>query len=640
MDTIVIVGAGPAGVKAATQLLEKSEQVQVKIFNGERVLPYNRARLSYYLAGEIGLNELENRLPESDARLHAFDGCNIRQVDTHSKTVTDEHGHVHEYDQLILATGSSVATPSIAGDDKSGVYSFRSLEDAQRLLQHRDANQNVFVIGSGPLGIETALAMKTQTNQVYLQVRNSLFAKGLDSQAKGVLTDYIRSNGVIVHDQVMVERIHGNGRVTGVRLTDGREVPVEIVIMCTGVSPFVELASSAGINVGRGIVVDDFMRTNCPDVYAIGECAEHAGTTYGLVSPGYEQAEICVDHILHSPRRFSGAKGELQFHFRGFSSQVLGALEQPTNTVLVYRNTLKNVYRKLVLDGRRLVGATIIGDWDEAGRVASYINARKRLSRGAMRLFEKRGHLWREEQISILDQPEDYIVCLCKNVTRGEISACMEKGYRSLPALGEQLQAGVTCGSCQPLLKRMIKEPVPNLIMRHYRAIFMVSILSVLIIGLTFMAPKLPFERSVQFSFQFEQIWYGSIYKQTTGYILLGLCALSGALSLRKRWKKVTVGNLDNWRFAHTILGFVALLALIVHTGFRLGQNLSFALMVVFLLATLTGSLVGIFMSRNHHWTDLKLTQYRAWWSRVHYSLLWLLPALLMFHIFSSYYFA
>ena len=110
-------------------------------------------------------------------------------------------------------------------------------------------------------------------------------------------------------------------------------------------------------------------------------------------------------------------------------------------------------------------------------------------------------------------------------------------------------------------------------------------------------------------------------------------------LSVRKRVKAMNIGNLDNWRLYHSIIGVIALLILVIHTGFRLGNNLNFALMVVFLAATTTGSLVGIFMSKSHHWTDLKLRSHRKWWSRIHYTLLWLLPALLAYHIFVVYYF-
>ena len=640
MNTIVIVGAGPTGVKAANELLKKSDDLVVKIFNGEKASPYNRAQLSYYLAGDVPLDDLDNSLKDTSGRLQEFQACRIETVRPGDKVVIDQHGETHHYDKLIIATGSTVSTPSIAGDDKSGVYSFRSLQDAQSLLRCREQDQNAYVIGSGPLGIETALAMKTHDNEVYLQVRDSLFARDLDENAKGVLADYIRSNGIRIVDDALVERIHGNGKVTGVKLTDGREIDIGAVIMCTGVSPFKELASNAGIDVARGILVDDFMRTNCPDIYAVGECAEHRGVTHGLVNPGYEQAETCVNHIISAPVPYTGTKGELQFKFRNFSSHVLGDVDEQGREVYVYKNTLKNIYRKLIIDRRRIVGTVIIGDWVEAGRVAGSIAHRERITKPLIKQFLKRGNLWSEDDVALMDQPAEYIVCLCKGVTRGEISECMQKGHRSLNALGSELEAGVTCGSCQPLLNTMINEPKPNLVMRHYKQIFWASLISVIVIALTFLAPKLPFERSVQFSFQFEKVWYGSGYKQLTGYILLGLIALSGALSLRKRWKKARVGNLDNWRYAHTILGLIALVGLIVHTGFRLGENLSFVLMVVFLLATLTGSLVGVFMSRNHHWTDLKLTQHRVWWSRVHYGLLWLLPALLGFHILSSYFFA
>lgn len=640
VENIIIIGAGPSGVRTANELLNKSDAVNIKIFNAEASKPYNRAQLSYFLAGELDRSELDNSLPKTPPRLIEFDNCRIQSLHVEEKLVVDQHGNQHAFDKLILATGSYVNAPHIAGDDKSGVYFFRSMEDAEELLRRRSLNQDAYVVGSGPLGIETALAMKTQVNKVYLQVRKNLFAPELDDDARGVLADFIRSNGVTIIEGALAEQIRGGDSVTGVRLDNGKEIAVGSVVMCTGISASTKITENTALEVKNGILVDDFMRTNCDGIYAIGGCAEHSGVIHGLLSACYEQAETCVAHILSKPFPYSGKPGELQFTFRNFSSHILGNIDHESVEPIVYKNTLRNVYRKLYIVNRRIVGAVIIGDWSELGRVAGIIASKEKLPFNTRSRFLKVGNLWSEGEISILDQPESYIVCLCKGVTRGEISSCMEKGNRSLAGLGEELEAGVTCGSCQPLLMAMLNEPVDNLIMRHYKAIYWASLVSIALILITFFAPKLPFDRSVQFAFQFEKIWYGSLYKQTTGYVLLGLVLLSAAISGRKRLKKIAYGNLDDWRFLHTVVGLVALVALIVHTGFRLGENLNLALMVVFLLVTLTGSIVGFFMSRNHHWTDIKLTQHRAWWSRVHYGLLWLLPALLTFHILSSYYFA
>ena len=636
----MIIGAGPTGVKVANELLKNSDDLTVKIFNGESTEPYNRAQLSYFLAGDVPLNGLSNRLEERPERLREYQACKIERICSEDKVVTDQNGEQHPYEKLIIATGSTVRAPSIDGDDKAGVYYFRSLLDAEELLQRRKENQNVYVIGSGPLGIETALAMKTHSNRVYLQVRSNLFTADLDENAKIVLSDYIRSNGVEIIDNALVDEIVGNSKVSAVKMNNGNQLDVDVVIMCTGVSPLKELANKAGVDVNKGILVDDFMRTNNVDIYAIGEVAEHLGITHGLISPGYEQAEVCVSHIINQAKPYSGKPGELHLKFRNFSSQIIGDTNAEGFRTIIYKNSLKNIYRKLIIDGRKINGAVIVGEWGESGRVASLIQSEKRIERGTIKRYLESGNLWSDQTVPLVDQPEDYIICLCKGVTRGEISMAMEKGHRSLASLGVELDAGVTCGSCQPLISSMLQQPVKNLIMRHYKKIFYASLISVAMILMIFFSPKLPFDRSVQFSFQFEKIWYGSIYKLSTGYVLLGLMLLASGLSVRKRWKRLNHGNLDNWRFAHTLLGLMALLAVIVHTGFRMGENLSFALMFVFLLATLTGSVVGVFMSRNHHWTDIKLTQYRAWWSRVHYGLLWLLPALLGFHILSSYYFA
>lgn len=472
MNNIIVIGAGPAGVKATNELLNKTSGVNVKLFNGEPSKPYNRAQLSYYLAGDLGIEDIDNSLLNHNGQLQQFENCQITELRIESKTVVDQYGNSHEYDKLIIATGSLVKTPTINGNDKSGVYDFRSLADAQELMQQRSRNHNVYIMGSGPLGIETALAMKTQTNQVYLQVRGNLFAPELDDNAKSVLMDYIRSNGVKIVDYALVEKIQGNGNVSGVKLTNGDALEVDSVVMCTGISPFKELADKAGINTKQGIVVDDFMRTNYADVYAIGECAEHDGITHGLISPGYEQAKTCVSHILAEEVPFQGKQGELQFKFRNFSSHILGDVKNLDTEVVVYKNTLKNIYRKLYLKGRKVVGAVLIGEWSESGRIASVILSGERIAFNARSRFLKSGNLWSDDTVSILDQPEHYIVCLCKGVTRGEISSCIKNGNRTVEAIGGQLEAGITCGSCQPMLKSMVNEPVANLVMRHYKSIF------------------------------------------------------------------------------------------------------------------------------------------------------------------------
>lgn len=143
----------------------------------------------------------------------------------------------------------------------------------------------------------------------------------------------------------------------------------------------------------------------------------------------------------------------------------------------------------------------------------------------------------------------------------------------------------------------------------------------------------------MQTHWYWQELWYDNFWKQVTGYSLLGLCALTATLSLRKRIPKLSFGHMDHWRYVHSLIGCVALVALVIHTGFRLGENLNMALMLVFLGATTTGALVGVFMARNHHWTDLKLRKHRNRWSIVHYALLWALPALLSYHILSVYYF-
>lgn len=645
----VIVGAGPVGVRCAQKLLEFSTDSQVVLIGEEDEPPYNRVRLSQYLSSEVSQEDLDNPVQKNkSARLAEFYNRRIARIDRKQKVVYDEAGEPQPYSKLILATGSRPLIPDIPGVTLPNVIPFRSYRDARRLTELRTRSKSILVVGAGALGLEAAAALKTQSNQVTLLARAGLLGGKLSHSSENYLKSALLAMQVELKCDVYLTRLNGTSRLESAELSNGESLAVDTVVLCTGITPEVTLAKNCGLETDRGIQVNQYMETSDPDIYAVGECAEYDCRIYQLVRPGFEQAEICSRHLCasgHTPvtAGYAGSRTDIELKIAHIPCTLLGQTETDScgpATLYRYENRFKGLCRELHVREGKLIGAIIVGPWEERLRIGQSIIDGETIPRSALQKFQQHGNLWQDQAAQgIKQQPDSYLVCQCNSVTKGEICRSIASGKRTLHDLETETGAGSVCGSCRPFVAELLDVPAPNLVMRHARGILLVSLLSLLLIALAALVPAPEVSKSVQVSWLLKNMWYDNFWKQVSGYSLLTLCLLTASLSLRKRLKNRDLGHLDHWRYVHSIIGCLALVVLMVHTGFRLGENLNLALMLVFLAATTTGSLVGVFMARNHHWTDLKLREHRKWWSRVHYALLWALPVLLFYHIFAVYYF-
>ncbi|WNZ55319.1 FAD-dependent oxidoreductase [Microbulbifer sp. JMSA003] len=649
----VIIGTGPVGVRCAQKLLEFCDEAQIVIYGAETESPYNRVKLSQYLSSHVELEELDNPiLSQSDHRLAEYIDRKIVSIDRSKKTVTDAAGNIQPYSKLIIATGSNPIIPKIPGADLPGVYPFRSLRNTNDLLELREQNADICVIGAGALGLEAATALKTPKNNITLQSRGHLLSGLLGEEGEEFLKSALTALGVELKISDSLTSIEESDSKRLLTFESGEKIPVDAIVLCTGIKPEISLAEQSGLSTKRGIVVNEWMQTSDPDIYAVGECAEFDKKVYQLVRPGYEQAESCCSHIRrnHSGKSlsqpYSGTYTDIQLKIAHIPCGIMGEVtpenlnQQEGVESHVYRNRFKGIYRRLFIKGEYIVGAIYIGSWDEANELRQTVAQEQKISLRTLKDFESEGRVFAKKSgNSIKDFPDSYLVCQCNSVTKGELCKAISAGKRNLNELQQATTAGSVCGSCRPLMAELLDVPAPNLVMRHSKGILITSVLSLILIALAFLMPPAPVSPSVQTALFWEKLWYDNFWKQVTGYTILAMCLFTAALSIRKRWNKLSLGHVDHWRYAHSVTGLIALLALAVHSGFRLGENLNLALMLVFLTATATGSLVGVFMARNHHWTDLKLREHRKWWSRVHYALLWALPVLLAYHIFAVYYF-
>ena len=294
MEQLIVVGNGMAGMACLEQILKHEPKFDVTVFGDETHVNYNRILLSSVLAGEreaddITVNGLD-WYQRNDVRLRL--GERIHKIDLRRRLVHGD-GSETRFDKLILATGSSAFIPPIEGVNKKNVFTFRSLDDTRAMLAVARPGAKAMVIGGGLLGLEAARGLQLRGCEVsVVHLLDALMNMQLDATGGDYLRKKIEQLGVRVLTGRSTKALVGNGRVEGVTFENGDVAEAEIVVIACGIRPNSELARKAGIAVNRGIVVNDFMETSHPRVFAVGECAEHNGQVYGLVAPLFDQGKV------------------------------------------------------------------------------------------------------------------------------------------------------------------------------------------------------------------------------------------------------------------------------------------------------------------------------------------------------------
>jgi nitrite reductase (NADH) large subunit len=644
-DPVVIVGAGPAGVRCAEELLRNDPARPIVLYGDEPWEPYQRVRLSSLLVGEIGWGSIDNRptLPD-DHRVVQRYHCAVVEIDRARKQVRDAGGGVQRYSRLILATGSRPYVPSIPGVDRPGVYTFRDLSDVQRLLARSVRTRRTVVLGGGLLGIEAARALTRHSTCVTLvQHATRLMNRQLDDDAAHRLRHHVEALGIRVILGDGVREIAGNPSVSAVKLLSGLGIECDTLVLATGIQPNIALAYAAGLSIGRGVRVDDRLRTSDPDIFAIGECAEHRGQVVGLVAPGLEQAAVVAHVLSGGDARYEGSVAATHLkvvNLPVFSVGATGDDENPVDhRMLVFADPRNGAYRKLILLQNRLVGAIAIGDCPEATALQEAVTRRRRVSPVARLRFLRQGRVWSEAgESGVAFWSAGATVCNCAGITRGTLGRAVADGCGDVESLCRRTGAGQVCGSCRPLLADLVgtaaqAEPQPG-----RAGVLGASLGAFLVLAMFLFAAEIPVADTVQGGWQPQVLWLDGFWKQVSGYALLGIVAIASTLSLRKRWKRLTLGAYPWWRLAHVALGTAAVGVLTVHTGLRLGNHLNFLLIAGFLALTALGSCAGAVtaIERSPTRASRRLRALSGYW---HVVLLWPLPALLGFHVLSVYYF-
>ena len=301
-EKLVVIGNGMAGMRTVEELLAITpDSYEITVFGAEPYGNYNRILLSPVLAGEKSIGEIML----NDDAWYAENGINLQKgkevvrIDRRRRAVAASDGTEAPYDRLLIATGSVPFMLPIPGKDLEGVITFRDIHDVNRMLEAASLHDRAVVIGGGLLGLEAANGLIKNGMQVtVIHLMSTLMERQLDAAAGAMLRGSLEARGLVCITEAKTKEIVGkDGRVAAVRLDDGREIAADLVVMAVGIKPNIALAQAAGLYCKRGIVVDDTMLTYDPRVYAVGECVEHRGQTYGLVAPLFEQAKIAANHL-------------------------------------------------------------------------------------------------------------------------------------------------------------------------------------------------------------------------------------------------------------------------------------------------------------------------------------------------------
>src|SRR5215472_6341942 len=370
-EPLVIVGNGMAATRLVDELVKSSlGRYAIAVIGEEPRLAYNRVLLSSVLAGETASHDIELKPADwwRDRGVTLKYGCRVTEIDIGRRELRIAGDESVEFSRLVLATGSSPLRLDVPGSDLAGVHTFRDSRDVDLLLSLAARRKPVVVVGGGLLGLEAAYGLaKAGTPVTLLHLMDRLMERQLDGQAADLLKTLVERKGIKVMLNADTARIVGETSVEGVALAEGRLIETDAVVFAAGIRPNTGLAKEAGLSVNRGVVVDDAMQTSAPDIFALGECAEHRGICYGLVEPAYEQAGVLAGYLAGRRTAYHGSVVATNLKVSGVSVFSAGDfIGADGSEAILLSDAKRGTYKKLVISDGRLTGAVLIGDTTDA----------------------------------------------------------------------------------------------------------------------------------------------------------------------------------------------------------------------------------------------------------------------------------
>jgi nitrite reductase (NADH) large subunit len=465
---LALVGGGMATCRLLDELERRGglAAYEIAVFADEPGGAYNRVLLSKVLAGDDP-DTIVTKTPawfaERGVRLH--DGARVVRLDTGAKLVETAGGARHRYDVAVLATGSAPRVPPLegmttaGGELRPGVFVYRTMDDCLRMRAQARAGGAAVVLGGGLLGLEAAKVLSDGGLHVtVIHAARTLMNAQLDELGGEMLERQIEAHGIFVRTGRTIEAVVGEAAVEGVRLDDGKLLPADLLVLACGVRPRIDVARASGLPINTGVIVNDSLATEAPGVYAIGDCAEHAGRVYGIVAPAWEQAAVLADVLTgaNPQARYRGSRSYTRLKVAGVDVASMGRIEPELerDEVLQVVETRRGSYRKLIARGDELIGAMLVGNTGAAA--------------GLVQLLD-RGDPLPDDPLEALCPNlgagpaacADRLICNCNAVSESGLREAIAAGAATVEELALATRAGTGCGSCRTELARILKRERP-----------------------------------------------------------------------------------------------------------------------------------------------------------------------------------
>jgi ferredoxin-nitrate reductase len=452
---IVIIGAGAGAFGFVRSFRQLNSDDQLTIFSKENFPFYNRVMLPDYISGVQSWEQLIKMKDEEEPgyNIRLLRGTSIEMINREEKYVMDSNGCRTGYDILIMATGSRAAIPQNVPRLK-GIFTMRSRTDADEFIEHVPSNGHVVIVGGGLLGLELAASLRESGIRITIIQRISRFLdRQLDHVGSQMLHDEMIDQGCTIYYNDEVQQYYGSEELTAIRLKSGHFIECDALVLAIGTVPNIELARSAGLDCQRGVIVNDRLQSNDPNIFAIGEIAELNGFLYGITAAAEQQAEIVARYLAGDISvQYKGSLLMNIIKIHGFDLCSLGIPDCPNETdyeEIIFIDKAKRYYKKCIIHHDRLVGAILIGDKSEFQEFRELIS-------GKIELSEKRIQLLRSGRKS--EPVIGKLVCSCNNVGDGNILRKFHEGNFTLPSVCKATGAGTGCGSCRPEIEKILKN--------------------------------------------------------------------------------------------------------------------------------------------------------------------------------------
>lgn len=468
------------GYKFCEKFIAKTKGLNYKltVFGEEPRPAYDRVHLSDYFSSrseQALIMAPRTWYEEAGITLHT--GELVTTIEVECRLIRTQKGKICPYDYLVLATGSYAFVPPIGGTEKQGVFVYRTIEDLEAILAYGRkiavlGNAKVAVLGGGLLGLEAAKAVLDMGLEPYVvEFAPRLMPQQLDDAGASVLQDKLQSLGIRILTKKNTTHIGGEERITHLQFADGERVDVQMLIVSAGIRPRDELARNSGLTMGTrgGVVVNDRMQTSAANIYAIGEVALYNDRIYGLVAPGYEMAEVAADQILGGEKVMAASvdtSTKLKLIGLDVASFGNGIEDSDTLRNIVFQDKLAGIYKRINVsaDAKKLLGGILVGD-------AKDYNLLLQIMQNNMPLPPKPEDLILGPRNgesggagSVLDFPENALICSCESVTKGAIlSAVVEQGCENIQSVSRCTKAGTGCGGCKPMVQDLVVAAVQSL---------------------------------------------------------------------------------------------------------------------------------------------------------------------------------